>query len=748
MARVQGMGIGLPMAKMASTTNGTDIGVNYSPVGGGDFASSADPLSPLQNKGTASSRGRSGRGGPGIGGDEEGREQGGWQGTNENHELQHLHQQMAVETADSFFDEFVVLDGGESLLPPSSSSTAPFSSGRRGGLVKADEGVAPATGTSFGSVPLSSHSSGVTPPGNAAPGQPGNMHQQLANQAGQHLDMFDMSGLPSSFPDLPGTGSISDSELLKLEGLSMRSSRPPVATASASEPPSPPSHATGSPRKAGRLETLYSRARAKMASLHPRGKHQPQISRPGPAQAMSTAPMEPPKTNTRPRPRDLHIPNSSQPMSLPLTSSAGEGLVADPNHLVLDFAAVNELFGGPEGLQMNLPGNGISGTPLDTPLDGHFGPATSTGCSTTSQQAAFTPVGLDENCWWDPAMNMEMDIDDPNFFTTPSTYKQADFQLALQLQQQGYAPASAGSNSLHNSGLMIHMPQPRGSGSTMLHPALQLSMAQAQAQAQHAQARFQYPPPPPMPNSVSAGDLNSSPRRHKPRAPSSGARHHHYHPGTGGGVPLPSSSPRKGRTASGSGPGSIPSTPSTAYPPSTNPSRLHRRSASMQTLRTADPSTPSAVRKRKSWTGRRVSGSHDNNNHHHPYPSCQNGGGGGGSTNGSPRKTSRRTSSTTSAKLTSASMASLALESFEREKEAGGFVNYTPEDHRVLMTGVAPSGSSKTKARREREAAEQKRKLGEAVRKAVEAAGGDVRKLEDEGIGLGDWLEGRERRDG
>jgi hypothetical protein len=63
-----------------------------------------------------------------------------------------------------------------------------------------------------------------------------------------------------------------------------------------------------------------------------------------------------------------------------------------------------------------------------------------------------------------------------------------------------------------------------------------------------------------------------------------------------------------------------------------------------------------------------------------------------------------------------------------------GFVNYTPEDCRVLMTGVAPSGSSKTKARREREAAERQRRMSEAVMKAVAAAGGDVGRLREEGI--------------
>lgn len=63
-----------------------------------------------------------------------------------------------------------------------------------------------------------------------------------------------------------------------------------------------------------------------------------------------------------------------------------------------------------------------------------------------------------------------------------------------------------------------------------------------------------------------------------------------------------------------------------------------------------------------------------------------------------------------------------------------GFVNFTPNDGNVLMTGVAPSGSSKTKARREKEAQEKRRKLSEAAMKAVAAAGGDVDKLIQEGF--------------
>lgn len=68
---------------------------------------------------------------------------------------------------------------------------------------------------------------------------------------------------------------------------------------------------------------------------------------------------------------------------------------------------------------------------------------------------------------------------------------------------------------------------------------------------------------------------------------------------------------------------------------------------------------------------------------------------------------------------------------------SAGFVNFTPDDSRKILTGVAPSGSSKTKARREKEAADKRRKLSQAAMKAVIEAGGDVdslRRLEREGL--------------
>ena len=56
------------------------------------------------------------------------------------------------------------------------------------------------------------------------------------------------------------------------------------------------------------------------------------------------------------------------------------------------------------------------------------------------------------------------------------------------------------------------------------------------------------------------------------------------------------------------------------------------------------------------------------------------------------------------------------------------FVNYTPLDAQRILSGVAPSGSSKTKARREREALERQRKFHEAAQAAVR---GDVSQLKD-----------------
>lgn len=66
--------------------------------------------------------------------------------------------------------------------------------------------------------------------------------------------------------------------------------------------------------------------------------------------------------------------------------------------------------------------------------------------------------------------------------------------------------------------------------------------------------------------------------------------------------------------------------------------------------------------------------------------------------------------------------------------DKGGFVNYTPQDHNKILSGVAPSGSSKTKARREKEALDKRRRLSQAAYAAVLAAGGSMEQLTKAGL--------------
>lgn len=89
---------------------------------------------------------------------------------------------------------------------------------------------------------------------------------------------------------------------------------------------------------------------------------------------------------------------------------------------------------------------------------------------------------------------------------------------------------------------------------------------------------------------------------------------------------------------------------------------------------------------------------------------------------GGPSRSSRR-------KCSSAS-----LRSANNNGSMMGFVNYTPGDSQKILAGVAPSGSSKTKVRREQEALERKRKLRLATEKAVKEAGGDWEQLRASGL--------------
>ena len=209
-------------------------------------------------------------------------------------------------------------------------------------------------------------------------------------------------------------------------------------------------------------------------------------------------------------------------------------------------------------------------------------------------------------------------------------------------------------------GLMIHMPQPRGAQGTAMVNDLTVN------------AQTYLPPPPP---AQQVPKIPQSERSHRPpKAKSAGARH------------LSCSPVRR----AGRGPSASPG-------PGDGPRTRHSSGGSVSSTRSASgrlpnnmPGTPCSVRKRRS---RDVSGA-----------------------------------------------AAAAVSAADAASASGlsgggvGFVNFTPNDGSMLMTGVAPSGSSKTKARREKEATERRRRLSEAAIKAVAAAGGDVDKLLEQGF--------------
>ncbi|CAK7239850.1 MAG: hypothetical protein STHCBS139747_001285 [Sporothrix thermara] len=265
-----------------------------------------------------------------------------------------------------------------------------------------------------------------------------------------------------------------------------------------------------------------------------------------------------------------------------------------------------------------------------------------------------------------------------------------------------------------------------------------------------------FPPAPPIPP---AGEYeyrydraSASSRRPKPRAPSAGARYHSTSRGDGLHSPRKRSSVTNmsktsssngnagaygGDDASGLSAAAItaPSTPHGHH-------QLGRRSHSMQSLPRTSPTpgasgsmnalpsgaaTPSngAIRKRRSASNmRRVSSTQGITS---LTAAAAITAAVGASGMPEPKTPSRRrsTSADPSRPRSAASNTGGAL---------GGFVNFTAEDHDKLMSGVAPSGSSKTKARRERALQEKTRQFSERLVRAMQEAGGDVAKLEAEGL--------------
>lgn len=89
-----------------------------------------------------------------------------------------------------------------------------------------------------------------------------------------------------------------------------------------------------------------------------------------------------------------------------------------------------------------------------------------------------------------------------------------------------------------------------------------------------------------------------------------------------------------------------------------------------------------------------------------------------------PRSSKRASSSRRTSRHRRAKSTNATPRQPQGPEKQGGFVNFTAHDSTKLLGGVAPSGSSKTKARREKEAADKRRRFSQAAVKAVVEAGG------------------------
>ncbi|KAG6030792.1 hypothetical protein E4U41_007757 [Claviceps citrina] len=480
--------------------------------------------------------------------------------------------------------------------------------------------------------------------------------------------------------------SMSEADLSRLQGISLHSpQRPPVAASHPSSP-TPPNTEVRKPKKfVDALSATFKRAtklrknkKAAPGALQPGspGQEQPQTLRiakqrgRGKVRAVTQghAPVSPPMQQQQPQQQQQqqqdqgngngHAPfvhgNYEDPF--------GDTGLLPPQGLNLQYYGQV----GPDTPPVESPGvksdPGHGQFQVDPAWHQHQQSRQQQQQQQQQQQLHWTGAGGEyitspDAGWWTPnVMNQG-----PNHYTHQHVPHQ--HQRSASVHVMGHSQPSAipydydSMADTSSRGLMIHMPQPRGSQSSIVVNEL----------SPNAQAFL--PPPPPLPISQTAGPMMAaSERSHRPpKAKSSGARH------------MSCSPVRKQRGPSASPtPGDQPNIPRSRH--SSGASISSARSSSGR-LPGSMPGTPCSVRKRRS---RDASGSS-----------------GGMSLGG----------------------------------DSGvGFVNFTPNDGGVLMTGVAPSGSSKTKARREKEAQERRRRLSEAAIKAVAAAGGDVDKLLEQGF--------------
>ncbi|KJZ79571.1 hypothetical protein HIM_01040 [Hirsutella minnesotensis 3608] len=484
--------------------------------------------------------------------------------------------------------------------------------------------------------------------------------------------------------EFPDRASMSETDLSRLEGISLHS--PDKNNTSTSDPasPTPPNTTARKPNKF--VEALSSTIR-KATTMRKSRKPLPE-DRSGSPTPDQPQPLKPPKQR-RGRPRIVTQPEvplspTSQPQHDPAAPNQFiAGFCDDPfnegqlqHQAPLSASAVP--YYGQAGIDTPLESPGVKSEPGQFPpgIPSTIGPppwhqqqgAPQPRQQPTPQQQPHDQMAMGERWngsgeyvtsqeggWWELGMFPQGGDGGNN---GNGEFVNHHRNMASHAQHSGLPYEYAPMPDPSTAGLMIHMPQPRPSQPTVVNDL-----------TVNAQTYLPPPPPPPGPPKGAATERPHRP----PRAKSSGARH------------LSCSPVRKQR-----GPSASPNPGQQSGAPRSR----HSSGASVSSVRSASgrlpasmPGTPCSVRKRRSRDVSAAGGSF-----------CSDGGGLGGG------------------------------------NDSIGFVNFTPNDGSLLMTGVAPSGSSKTKARREKEAQDRRRRLSEAALKAVAAAGGDVDKLIEQGF--------------
>lgn len=408
---------------------------------------------------------------------------------------------------------------------------------------------------------------------------------------------------------------------------------------------------------------------------------------------------------------------------------------ANSHHHHPGLASAAELNGKSAAFNANIPN-----TPLHTPNikaetignDGaNYFPITGkpwsldngsfvTSSDMTNEASFLSNDGTVMDAWsFDPSSDSGSNMDFTTTNDANSSHHRNHHNLTIQVPSfMNHDPHhTPGSDDLAGTGLMIHMPQPHtpNTGPLLssqihqthngipLHDATVFPFPDGTGTPQHHMHYLQQ---------QQQQQPQSQSRRPKPRAPSSGARYHNHLPGAH------SISPRKTRQPSNSSSESPSPTPGAQQQQQQQQGGGRRsRSASR---RQASVSGGSGLAHRKSTTDLLVTGSSFDTQSH------------------AVRKRRSTSSWRGSRRSGSGDMGAggpgLGGISLDGANGGLGFVNYTPNDHNVLMTGVAPSGSSKTKMRREKEALEKQRKMSEVMAKIATNAGVDVAMLKEKGI--------------